>query len=150
MKCTVLLLGFVLALVSCSNKEDHELTTDYWNKNDSIRVVTASDGTFLKITKSTWFTTTTNSNSFGQVNLAITGSTNADRVTVLTSGDGVIDEQNILLDTEKNFKQDTIGISFTHFTGTPPTTEFERSTVVKAYKGADTLTIKLNSGKLRY
>ena len=50
MKCTVLLLVFVLALVSCSNKEDHELTTDYWNKNDSIRVVTASDGTFLKIT----------------------------------------------------------------------------------------------------
>ena len=150
MKCTVLLLVFVLALVSCSNKEDHELTTDYWNKNDSIRVVTGSDGTFLKITKSTWFTTTTNSNSFGQVNLGITGSTNADRVTVLTSGDGVIDEQNILLDTQKNFKQDSIGISFTHFSGTPPTTLFERSTVVKAYKGADTLTVKLNSGKLRY
>ena len=150
MKYPVLLLGFVLALFSCSNKEDHEQYTDYWNSNDSIRVVTASDGTFLKITKSTWYTTTTNSNSFGQVNLGITGSTNADRVTVLTSGDGVIDEQNILLDTEKNFKQDTIGISFTHFTGTPPTTLFERSTVVKAYKGADTLTITLNSGKLRY
>ena len=150
MKCSVLLLGFVLALVSCSTNEYHELTIDYWNKNDSIRVVTGSDGTFLKITKSTWFTTTTNSNSFGQVNLAITGSTNADRVTVQTSGDGLINEQNILLDSQKNFKQDTIAISFTHFTGTPPTTEFERSTVVKAYKGADTLTITLNSGKLRY
>ena len=150
MKCTVLLLGFVFALASCSNKEDHEQYIDYWNSNDSTRVYTSSEGTFLKITKSTWFTTTTNSNSFGQVNLGITGSTNADRVTVLTSGDGLINEQNILLDTQKNYKQDTIGISFTHFTGTPPTTEFERSTVVKAYKGADTLTVTLNSGKLRY
>ena len=149
MKCSVLLLGFVLALVSCSTKEDHELYTDYWNPTDSTRVVTNSDGTFLKITKSTWFTTT-NSNSFGQVNLAITGSTNADRVTIQTCGDGLINEQNILLDTQKNFKQDTVAISFTHFTGTPPTTLFERSTVVKAYKGADTLTIKQNSGKLRY
>ena len=150
MKCSVLLLGFVLALISCSTKEDHELYTDYWNPTDSTRVVTNSNGTFLKITKSTWFTTTTNSTSFGQVNLAITGSTNAYRVTVLNSGDGLINEQNILLDTQKNFKQDTIAISFTHFTGTPPTTQFERSTVVKAYKGADTLTITLNSGKLRY
>ena len=60
MKCTILLLGFILALASCSNKEDHEMYTDYWNSNDSVRVYTSSVVTFLKITKSTWFTTTSN------------------------------------------------------------------------------------------
>ena len=151
MRCEILVICFMLAFVSCSTKDVTDLSTDFTrNANDSTRVYTDAKGTTLSITNSVWFTTTSNTNSFGQVNLAVTGSTNADKVTVMTYGDGVPGEKNILLDTSKGFKNDSTVISFTHFSGTLPVTEIERSTVIKAYKGSDTLTVTLNSGKLNY
>jgi len=77
-------------------------------------------------------------------------STNADKVTVRTYGDGVITDQNIVLDSKKSFNRDTVTVSFTHFSGVPPSGEFERNTIVKAIKGTDTLIVILNSGKLKY
>jgi hypothetical protein len=131
--------------------DNNDLSTNFTRSaNDSTRIYTDSKGTSLNIINSVWFTTTTNSNSFGQVNLAISGSTNADKVTVMTYGDGVLYEENIQLDLSKGFTNDTTGISFTHFSGTPPTTGFEMSTIIKAYKGSDTLKVTLNSGKLKY
>jgi hypothetical protein len=151
MRSEILVICFFLVFASCTTSNGTDLSTGFTrNANDSAMVYRDSKGTIITITNSLWFTTTTNSKSFGQVNLSITGSTNADKVSVLTSGDGVIGEQNILLDSKKSFKTDTVVISFSHFSGTPPTTGFERSTVIKAYKGSDTLTVTLNSGKLRY
>jgi len=50
------------------------------------------------------------------------------------------------LDSKKNFNTD-IGIGFFHEV---PTAEFEMSTRVMAIKGSDTLSVPLNSGKLKY
>ena len=80
----------------------------------------------------------------------MTGSTNADKVTVRNYGDGLISDQNIALDSHKGFSNDTVVITFSHFSGVAPSEEFERSTIIRAYKGSDTLTVKMNSGKLRY
>jgi hypothetical protein len=146
----VLFLCFILAFVSCSTKDNADLTNDFTQSaNDSTRVYSDFKGASLNIINSVWFTTTTNSNSFGQVNLAISGSTNADKVTVMTYGDGVLYEKNIQLVLSKGFTNDTTWISFTHFSGTLPTTGFEISTIIKAYKGSDTLMVTLNSGKLK-
>jgi len=151
MRFEILVSCIILAFASCSTCNSTDLSVAFTrNENDSVRIYKDSKGTIITITNSLWFTTTTNSKSFGLVNLAITGSSNADRVTVLTSGDGVLSEQDILLETDKSFKPDTVGISFSHFSGAPPATEFERSTVIKAYKGSDTLTVTLKSGKLKY
>lgn len=151
MRSEILVICFFLVFASCSTSNGTDLSSGVTrDANDSTRVYSDSKGTNITITHSLWFTTTTDSKSFGQVNLAITGSTNADKVSVLTSGDGVIGEQNILLNSDKSFKPDTVVISFSHFSGTPPTTGFGRSTVIKACKGSDTLTVALNSGKLKY
>jgi hypothetical protein len=151
MRSEILVVFSILAFASCSTVNSTDLSAAFTrNENDSVRIYKDSKGTIITITNSMWFTTTTDSKSFGQVNLAITGSTNADRVTVLTIGDGVLSEQEILLETDKSFKPDTIGISFSHFSEAPPTTEFERTTFIKGYKGSDTLTVTLNSGKLKY
>jgi len=101
---------------------------------------------------SKWFTTKSGNsdNGFGNVNLSILGNTNADKVTVETYGDGLIGDLDLVLDSKKNFKNDTIVVSFTHFSGTLPNEEFERITELKAIKGSDTLIVTLNSGKLKY
>lgn len=136
-----------MAFVSCTTKD--EVSTDFTrNANDSTCVYTTTTGISLTISNSMWFTTTTNSNSFGQVNLALTGTTNADKISIMTYGDGVSGERGIQLDTSKSFTNDTTVISFTHFSGNIPVTGFETSTILKAYKGLDTLKIKVNSGKL--
>jgi len=151
MRVNMLLLSIILVFASCSTKDVIDSSTDFTrNTNDSTRVYSDISGTLLTITNSVWYTSTTDLNSFGQVNLIITGSTNADKVLVMSYGDGVIMENNILLDSTKSFKNDTIGNSFTHFSGTIPTMFFEASTIIKACKGSDTLMITLKSGKLKY
>ena len=144
-------MSLLFVVASCSTKADMGSSSDFTrNANDSTKVYSDLTGTSLTIKNSVWFTTTTNSNSFGQINLAITGSTNVDKVTVMMHGDGVPSEENILMDASKGFKNDTVVISFTHFSGALPTSFIETSTVIKAYRGTDTLKITLNSGKLKY
>jgi hypothetical protein len=75
------------------------------------------------------------------------GSTNGDKVMILTSGDGVESWQKVELNSGKNFDTDIV-IGF--FATTVPNGEFEMSTKVIAYKGTDSLMIPLNSGKLKY
>ena len=86
---------------------------------------------------------------FGNIILSISGTTNADIVTIESYGDGDISEAPLLLDSNNNFI-DTIGISFTYFGSTIPTGEFESRTKIKAIKGNDTLVVTLNSGKLTF
>jgi hypothetical protein len=102
--------------------------------------------TILNLTNSQWYLTRTN-NGGGLVNLKIEGSTNSDKVTIRTFGDGVVSDRTVGLDSKKNFKEDVV-ISFT--ATSVPSGEFEVSTKVMAYKGSDTLVVPLNSGKLKY
>jgi hypothetical protein len=104
------------------------------------------DDATLSISNSQWYLTR-NILGGGEVNLKISGSTNGDKVTVRTYGDGVIFDENVELDSKKNFNND-IGISFT--ATSVPSGEFEMSTKVMAYKGSDTLVVYLKSGKLEY
>lgn len=100
----------------------------------------------LNITNSQWYLTRIN-NAGGMVNLKIAGSTNADKVTIRTYGDGVVSDENIELDSKKSFNED-ITISFTMTS--VPGGEFEVSTKVMAFNSTDTLVVPLNSGKLQY
>lgn len=126
MKKIVFLL-LIMTFASCSKKEDNSPAT-------------------LNITDSRWYLTRTNYGG-GMVNLKIAGSTNGDKVTVRTYGDGVNSDENVELDSKKNFNKDIV-ISFT--ATSVPSGEFEVTTKVMAYKGMDTLTLPLNSGKLKY
>jgi hypothetical protein len=126
MKKIIFLLS-IIALASCSKKEDNSPAT-------------------LSITYSQWYLTRTNYGG-GMVNLKIAGSTNSDKVTVRTYGDGLVSDENVELDSRKNFNKDVV-ISFT--ATSVPSGEFEVNTKVMAYKGIDTLVVPLNSGKLKY
>lgn len=85
--------------------------------------------------------------SGGTVNLKISGSTDGQKLTVRTFGDGVVSDENVELDAHNNFNKDIV-IRF--FITTVPIGEFEVTTKVMAYQGADTTVITLNSGKLKY
>lgn len=136
----------MMLLLACSKEDDNIASqTKSTNINNTTRNYSNEKGVTLQLTNSTWFTE--KENGFGYVNLTISGSTNADKVIVMTSGDGLISEYNILLDSNKKFTNDTIGISFTH---APSADEFETSTKIKAINGSDTLVVTLTSGKLHY
>ena len=106
---------------------------------------TKRDGVNLSFTTSQWYLTR-DIYGDGFVNLKILGSTNSDKVMILTSGDGVAYWEKVDLDSEKNFNTDII-IEFFHEV---PTGEFEMSTKLMAYRGNDSIMIPLNSGKMKY
>ena len=95
-----------------------------------------------------WYTTTEvlGDLTFGYVHLNLSGSTTGDKVTVITYGDGVIDELELDLDQDKKFAQDII-IRFTHEADSIPR---KYSTVLTAYKGSNTTKISLESEELTY
>ncbi|GAG64755.1 unnamed protein product [marine sediment metagenome] len=84
--------------------------------------------------------------TFGYVHLDLSGSTTGDKVTVITYGDGVIDELELDLDQDKKFSQDIV-IKFTHAADNTPQ---KYSTVLTAYKGSNTTKISLESEELTY
>jgi len=95
-----------------------------------------------------WYTTTEEIGelTFGYVHLNLSGSTTGDKVTVITYGDGVIDELELDLDQDKKFSQDIV-IKFTHAADNTPQ---KYSTVLTAYKGSNTTKISLESEELTY
>jgi len=149
MKTWFFLVGFMMLCISCINKDENNVPSDFTRSaNDSTRTYSDLNGTSLTLTNTTWFTT--NVNGFGTVYLVSSGSTTADKVTVRNYGDGVISDEELTLDTNKKFSKDTLAISFTHFSGVAPGDSFERSTVVKACKGSDTIVVTITSGLLKY
>ncbi len=102
----------------------------------------------LSLSHAEWYTTTEEIGdlTFGYAYLSLSGSTTGDKVTVITYGDGVIDELELDLDQDKEFSQDVV-IKFTHAADDIPR---KFSTVVTAYKGIYTTTINLESEELTY
>ena len=84
--------------------------------------------------------------TFGYVYLNLSGSTTGDKVTVITYGDGVIDELELDLDQDKRFTQEVV-IKFTHAADDIPR---KYSTVLTAYKGNSTTKINLESEELTF
>ena len=95
-----------------------------------------------------WYTTTEviGDLTFGYVHLDLSGSTTGDKVTVITYGDGVIDELELDLDQDKKFSQEIV-IKFTHAADNTPR---KYSTVLTAYKGSISTSINLESEELTY
>jgi len=95
-----------------------------------------------------WYTTTEviENLTFGDVHLNLSGSTTGDKVTIITYGDGIIDELELDLDQDKKFSQDIV-IKFTHAADNIPR---KYSTVLTAYKGSNTTKISLESEELTY
>ena len=121
----IIFLLIIIGFTSCSKREDAT----------------------LNITNSQWYLTRNTTIPAGSVNLKVAGSTNGDKVTIRTYGDGVVSDENVELDSKKNFNADII-ICF--FATSVPSGEFEIGTKIMAYKGSDTLVVPLNSGILKY
>jgi hypothetical protein len=137
MRAIILFMNLIIVLTSCSKSVD------------TPKVYTDAKGTTLSFTITQW-TATRNSTIGGNVTLRLTGSTNAELVSVTTFGDvldGLISDVNVPLDAKKNFNKIFV-ISST--STAVQTTQFDLNTEVKAYRGSDTLIVPLNSGKLRY
>ena len=95
-----------------------------------------------------WYTTTEiiGDLTFGYVHLNLSGSATGDKVTVITYGDGEIDELELDLDQDKKFAQDVI-IQFTHEADSIPR---KYNTVLTAYAGSYITSINLESEELTY
>ena len=102
----------------------------------------------LSLSYEEWYTTTEEIGdlTFGYVHLDLSGSTTGDKVTVITYGDGIIDELELDLEQDKKFSQDIV-IKFTHAADNIPR---KYSTVLTAYKGSNTTKINLESEELTY
>jgi hypothetical protein len=123
MKTHIYFIFLFLALASCSKNDDPD----------------------LMVTRSEWYLERINSG--GAVHLIIEGSTTADKVTILTYGDGLASDKEIELDSKNHFNDDVV-ISFS--VTAVPTEEFTVSTDLKIYKKKGMITVTLTSGKLKY
>jgi hypothetical protein len=107
-----------------------------------------NNGPILTLNNIEWYTTNEpiDSLTFGYVHLNLSGSTTGDKVTVLTYGDGIIEELELDLDQDNKFSQDIV-IKFTHAADNIPQ---KYSTVLTAYKGYYSTKINLESEELAY
>jgi len=97
----------------------------------------------LTLTTTRWYLESDN-NGFGFIMLYISGNTSGERVTVLTAGDGLLNELELTLDEKKRF-QETVTIAFSHEGYTPPV---QAETRVRAYGEEDYIEIQLDSGDI--
>ncbi|MBW4888236.1 hypothetical protein KXQ82_00850 [Mucilaginibacter sp. HMF5004] len=128
----------LLALASCK-------------KNDSADVPIPSNrysdakGTWIKVDSTQWYLTRLYNG--GMVHVKLNGTTNADKIVIRTSGDGVSNDNLLPLDANKGFSTDVVN-SFS--VSSVQTGSFVSSTRLVAYRGTDTLTVTLTSGPLKY
>ena len=99
-------------------------------------------GSYVNFSSIKWYIT--NDSGSTTLNLNIAGDTNADKLTMTTSGDGLISEVTILLKSGK-FTQDT-PVTFTHTVAIT----MQASTQVTVYKGSDKLVVPLESGVVNF
>ena len=102
----------------------------------------------VALTHIEWYTTTETIDdfTFGFIRLSISGTTNGDKVTIMTYGDGVILEKEIDLDQNNQFNEE-VTIAFTHMVDDGPRIY---STTLTAYKGSRFNKIDLVSDGLTY
>ena len=106
---------------------------------------TKNDDPTLELSREEWYLERLNTG--GAVHLVIEGTTNADKITVKTFGDGLISDHEIDIKLSNHFEEDIV-ISFS--VSSVPTSEFELSTDLKIYKKTNMITVTLTSDKLKY
>ncbi|MFB9844603.1 hypothetical protein [Mucilaginibacter ginsenosidivorans] len=134
MKNLFLIACSLILLSACSKKEDVPPGQTFRNKN----------GLYVNFSNEKWYVT--KDGTFATVNLKLAGTTNGDRITMRTSGDGLLLDNNLALKSGK-FTTDG-GIWFTH--AAPDTGTLHGSTEITVYRGSDTLVVHLVSDDLSY
>ena len=132
------LLIFCLLVIMSGCSKDNSVTPQGKNYRDA-------NGTYVNLTTTQWYVT--KNGNFATLYLKIAGSTNGDKLTITTYGDGVVQDVNIQLEPNKSFNKD-IGVAFTAAGGSSGS--FDTSTKIVTYKGGDSFTTVLSSGKLDY
>ena len=112
----------------------------------AITSCTKNDDPTIKLTREDWYTVKLNKG--GSVRLNLEGTTNADKITVTTFGDGLISDQELDINMFNHFKAD-VGISFI-VTSKPLTGKFVSHTELKIYKNTNMTTLALTSDSLTY
>lgn len=130
-----LLVTCLLALISCSKNNDIAPAGSY----------TDSKGTWIDVESTQWYLTRLGNG--GEIHVKLNGTTNADRIAIRTSGDGLLTDNLLTIAREKNFSTDVVN-SFS--VTAVPAGSFVSSTKLVAYRGSDTLVVTLNSGSLKY
>ena len=117
-------------------------------KNDPVvagKKYSDAKGTYIAIDSARWYLT--KEGSGGEVHFKAFGTTNADKLVITTSGDGLQTDINIPIGTGQYFGQDVV-MSFS--VTARQTDNFQENAVLTAYKGSDTLKAVLPSGNLHY
>jgi len=125
----------LFALISCSKNNDIAPTGSYTDAN----------GTWVSVASTQWYLTRIGNG--GEVHVKLNGTTNADKIAIRTSGDGVLTEGPLSLYPNKSFSADVVN-SFS--VTAVPTGKFVTSTQLVAYKGSDIFVVTLKSDTLKY
>ncbi|TSD63409.1 hypothetical protein FFF34_017615 [Inquilinus sp. KBS0705] len=135
-KATHLLIFSILVLFTACKKDSVDHAGTKYTNNKGIEVY---------ITKNEWYLTR-NSMGGGFVNLRFAGSTNADKISIRTVGDGLLMDNNLPL-TNAKFSGDG-PISFT--ATSVPSGTFKAQTILTAQKGDQVFEVTLVSEDLKY
>jgi hypothetical protein len=134
MRNLYLIIGSLLLLSACS-KSGIQPAKVYSNTN----------GTYIDLSTIKWYVT--KNGSFANLNLKISGKTNGDSMTLRTSGDGLITQVPIALQSGKMFTEDA-GIYFIH--EAPAAGTLRGTTQITVYRGPDKFVVNLDSGDVSY
>lgn len=126
----------LLILASCSKNNNTFIPTDAYSD---------AKGTWVKVDSAQWYLTRLYNG--GELHVKLNGSTNADKIDIRTSGDGVLTDNALPLDANKNFNCDVVN---SYSVSSVQTSTFTTATRLIAYKGTDTLIVTINSGPLKY
>jgi len=105
-----------------------------------------ANGTWVSVANTQWYLTRIGTRG-GEVHVKLNGTTNADKIAIRTSGDGLLTDSSLPIGADKSFATDVIN-SFS-MSGVP-SGKFVTSTQLIAYRGSDVFTITLKSDTLKY
>lgn len=139
MKKIVMILGFVLGLLSC--KKESEAPLVYNDCTKSEEVYNGANGAKLTLNSQYW---KVQKNTIGGVDVGvkIEGSIVGDSATIRSFGDGLIFDAKISLSATNTFNTHC-GVFFTTYP--IPLDELNAITLIRVFKGQDTLSVNIES-----
>ena len=148
MKVTILFVGVVILLSSCSKSDDNTFTEKTYSN---------TNGTSIAITGPVW-STSTGYNYYKldsvicalSVNYQLRGTTNGDSIKIKSIRDEVTVYESVSLDAKKYFTHGNSIMKARVLQENIPAGVFTKDIEVIVYKGTDSLKVAFNSGPLRY
>ena len=148
MKITILFVGAVILLSSCSKSDDNTFTEKTYSN---------TNGTSIAITGPVW-STSTGYNYYKtdsivcslSVNYQLRGTINGDSIRIKSIRDEVTVYESVSLDAKKYFTHGNAIMKARVLQENIPAGVFTKDIEVIVYKGTDSLKVAFNSGPLRY